>query len=336
MKASYYELRGPRDLHLRENELSDTLPPGELLARTEFSAVSAGTELAAWLGKPPLRPSQAYPRLIGYSNVAEVIAVGEGTGGIQIGDSVLTHQSHRTAFRCGVNEVLLSLRGASEPDRRTLAVSYFYHLGYAALLRAGYTPGHAVAIVGFGALGLATTQLVRAFGGWPVVFSGRPETARTVLQADVTVLAKTRPEAGDLTALTDMDGVDTVINTSDRWEDFLLSQQAARTGGTVVCLGFPGRGLPPPAFNPLDSQYFYDKQLSIHHCGHMPLEGSPSDVRFTLKRNLQYLFGLLRAGRLDAQPFIALEARFDELASLYDRFSKPVRPGYSALLRWRD
>ncbi|MEQ1760502.1 MAG: zinc-binding dehydrogenase, partial [Vicinamibacterales bacterium] len=175
MKASYYELQGPRTLRLEEEELGECLQSGELLARTEFSAISTGTEIAAWQGKPPLRPSRAYPRLVGYSNVAEVIAIGDETDGLRVGDHILTHQSHRTAFRCGTGDVLLSIRGVSESSRKALATAYLYHLGYAALLRAAYTPGHAVAIVGFGLLGLATAQLVHAFGGSPIVFTARPD-----------------------------------------------------------------------------------------------------------------------------------------------------------------
>ena len=62
-------------------------------------------------------------------------------------------------------------------------------------------------------------------------------------------------------------------------------------GGRISILGFPGRGEPLPDFNPLDPKWFYGKQLTLIGAGFSPrIECQPADLRFNLRRNLEYLF----------------------------------------------
>src|ERR1041385_2607253 len=171
MTAGVYELTGPRSLVLRQDVVPAEAVAGAIVAETEFTAVSRGTELAAWNGKPPVPPSSVYPRVVGYCNVARVVSTGAGVTGVTVGDHVLTHQSHRTAFHCAAQEVLLRIDG-NEELRRRLVCTYLFHLGYAALQRGEFRPGDYVAVVGLGTLGLATAALLKAFGAEPLLFSG--------------------------------------------------------------------------------------------------------------------------------------------------------------------
>jgi 2-desacetyl-2-hydroxyethyl bacteriochlorophyllide A dehydrogenase len=335
MNASIYRLTGPGQLHMEQMELAaDSLPDDEIVAATVFSVISPGTELAAWLGKPPLRPGAVYPRLMGYCNTAIVTHVGAGVHDVRVGDAILTHQSHRSHFRCAAKEVLLVLSGGTAEMQQRMATTYLYHLGYMALIDGGYVPGHDVAIIGFGALGFAAASLVRAFGGDPVVFTSRPAIASQLLPG-ITV----RPKAATNDAFPSralLDGADIVIETSDAWDDYLLALRSARKGGTVVLLGFPGRGQNPPGFNPLDSQFIYDKSLTIRQVGHVVERAlSPTEVRFTLPRNLRYLFSLIERGAVDPSPFLA--ARFDwtDLAGAYASLASREGAFLSAVLDWR-
>ena len=52
----------PGQLALREEPLASP-GDGEILCETIVTAISPGTELAAWRGLPPLRPGVVYPRL---------------------------------------------------------------------------------------------------------------------------------------------------------------------------------------------------------------------------------------------------------------------------------
>ena len=74
LTAKVFELTGPRQLVLNPSPLDDeTLQDGDLLAQTIVSAISPGTETAAYIGAPPLRPGKVYPRVVGYCNVARIV-----------------------------------------------------------------------------------------------------------------------------------------------------------------------------------------------------------------------------------------------------------------------
>ena len=331
-----YELTAPGALQRRPERIDlDRIPPTSIVAQTVFSVLSPGTECAAWLGKPPLRPSKVYPRVLGYCNVARVVAVGAEVVGITPGNLVLTHQCHRSIFCCDASKALLvGPASLSVASQQRMAASYLYHISYLALIDGGYRPGYETAVIGFGALGFTAASLVSVYGGRPLVFSSRPplrDGPGSIPHArfhDKTSNAIVAAPGG-------MGGVDLVINTSDSWEDYALGLTLARRGGTIALVGFPGRGLAPAPNNPLDSQYFYDKALHVFQVAHDYEVDVPAiDVRFTLKRNLAHLFALLEEGRLDPTPLIATRFKSDELAGALDLLAARRSEAKSALLEW--
>lgn len=330
MKSIIYELEAPYKLIQKEVELDESLASSEILAETEYSVISTGTELAAWVGKPSLRPSIQYPRLMGYCNLAKVIKLGTGVTDISVGDYILTHQSHRTAFVCKQSDVLLHVTDKNESMRKKISATYLYHLGYSALLMGCYSPGHHVAIIGMGAVGIATASLVKVFGSEPIIFTNQNSQFSLAFKKDAYYPGLTNE-------LCDMDGVDIVINTSDSWSDYLLSLQLARKGGEVICIGFPGRGRIQPEFNPLDSQYLYDKQLSIKQCGYMPnIDVKPIDIRFTLKRNMRYLSTLIYGGVIDPFHILTKEFLWKNLDQVYPLLLSREAGVHSSLISWKS
>ena len=180
-----------------------------------------------------------------------------------------------------------------------------------------------------GTLGITTGSLCRAFGSEPHVFSNQKVSGFS------SVFRKEHPAAGFLEKMGDLAGADLVVNTSNLWSDHRLSLQIARKGGTIVYLAFPGRGTQAPDFNPLDSQFFYDKQLALKHCGHVT-EGDPPpiDARYTLKRNMGYLAGLILSGRIDPTEIISTEASWDGLDAVYGALESRKAGMHSAIIRW--
>ena len=140
--ARVASLEGPRQLVWRTEALPERIPDGELLCETIVTAISPGTEVAAYQGLPPLREGVAYPRVQGYCNVARVVSCGTGVTGFSAADRVLTFSSHRSHFTIPADQVLLRLPDAAV-DGET-ACSYLFHLGYNAVLRGGVRPGSRV------------------------------------------------------------------------------------------------------------------------------------------------------------------------------------------------
>ena len=304
----------------------EQISASEILAKTLYSAISPGTELAAWRGDKPLREGNIYPRLVGYCNVAQVRAKGAQVSGVEVGDFILTHQSHRSAFIADKSAVLTVI--PKEMNLVWVSTTYLYHLGYSALLKANPGPGATVAIVGLGTLGFATLLLANALGYRVTGFSNQPTQLPDPLQQQITVHGKSiGPETESR--------FDLVINTSNDWQDHRLSMQLARKGGTIAVIGFPGRTQPTPDFNPLESQYFYDKQLTLTACGMVPnLDVPEHEIRFTIKRNCAFLLDLIHKGRLNAELLITEVLPWHELAQAYDKLENRSSGLRTCILDW--
>lgn len=337
-KNYLYELHSPFNLKKIEfNANHYALNDDEIYAETEYTAISAGTEIAAWMGKTGLRPGSTYPRLIGYCNLAKVIKMGSHVKNLNLGDYILTHQSHRTTFICKQKDILLQVVDENEDVRKKMTVLYLYHLGYAALMTGNLRPGNQVAIIGMGTLGIATAALLKAFGMQPFIFTDQIVRKEWKNKMGFHfIFPKNANESDFKKELYDLDGADIVINTSDEWSDFLLSQQIARKGGKIICVGFPGRDKKSPTFNPLDSQYFYDKQLCIKHSGYSTdIEADAIDVRFTLKRNMKYLASLVTLNLINPFDILSQEFKSENLQDAYDFIASRKHGQYSALIGWK-
>ena len=120
----------PRELVFEERQLSYTKQDEySILAKTLVTAISPGTETAAWLGLPPLRTGPVvYPRLVGYCNVAEVVHCGSKCSGIKPGDRILTFQSHCSHFLVNFSDVLAVV--PDDLDSQSAVKAYLFHLGY--------------------------------------------------------------------------------------------------------------------------------------------------------------------------------------------------------------
>ena len=335
--SDIYELVGPRQMVVRQETIDlNRLGPGEVAARTIVSVVSPGTELAAYVGAPPLRSMKVYPRVNGYCNIAEVVAVGAGVEGVRAGDRISTHQSHRSAFCCDAGRINAVL--TPHDDAVAQATLYLWHLGYYPLLRGGAHAGHNVAVVGLGTLGLTAVAMSKLAGCNVLAFSERAGACKKAIEfgadlalpkAHMAMLQEKLPE------VTNGVGVDLVISTSNSWEDWEFALQIVRDGGAIAVLGFPGRGLGPPRFNPLGSQYLYDKELTIISCGNPPAcEIAPRDLRFTLKRNYSYLSGIIRQQRIPANAIVTDVVDWAELKDVYRRMEQREDGLLTVALKW--
>jgi len=334
--SSVVELSAPKRLHFRQEPLDvDGLSPCHIAAKTLFSAISPGTELAAWAGDPPLRPGNVYPRLVGYCNVAEVIGVGSQVKEFSIGDHILSMQSHRSAFICHEDEITLKL--PTKTDLIAACTTYLFHLGYNALLKGCFKPGHHVGIVGLGTLGLGAVAVSTSVGAVVMAISNQPESRQLAGRFGAAgVFEKNHDASGnDIAVQTQGTGLDIVIVTSNAWSDWKLALQLARKGGTICVIGFPGRNNPIPPFNPLDSQYFYDKQLQLIACGQSPKQDLlPELFRFTVKRNCVYLLGLIHNQKLPARDLVASVHPRGEIEAVYQRMEQREFGPRTCVLDW--
>lgn len=333
--AKIYELSGPKELHLKEETIVfDQVRPDHFVARTLYSAISPGTETAAFRGAEPLRPGNIYPRVLGYCNVAEVVFAGVEVTTVAVGDLVLTQQSHRSAFSSRESD--FHIRLAAGTDLRHATTAYLYHLGYHSLLTSGCTAGHHAGIIGLGVLGYTSAVLAKIAGLNVVAFSDQPASSIPELSGyAIPVFSKQATHETAIADLTGGTGLDVMINTSNSWEDWRLALLYANKGGQIVNLGFPGRDQPPPPFNPLDPAYVYTKNLTIKALSPLDETGGPHYIsRFSLQRNMRYILGLIGNGAIRSEEIIETEASCLDLGEQYEIYLSKKRK-LTTLLNWK-
>jgi threonine dehydrogenase-like Zn-dependent dehydrogenase len=278
---------------------------------------------------------KVYPRVVGYCNVAEVVAKGSSVTKYEVGNRILTFQSHRTAFSCPEDKVVLKIPESA--DLMAAATTYLFHLGYHALLRGDFQPGHNVAVLGLGTLGLTTVALASISGARVYALSNQPSSLE--LAAEFGARETWRKDIQDLRDRLNLStggtGIDLLVTSSGSWEDWWLALSLVRKGGKICVLGFPGRTEPIPNFNPLDSRFFYDNQLSLIACGYTPdYEISAADIRFTIKRNCQFLLELIMQGKLPAKRLISMTADWREIGKVYEALAGRKNPILTCILNW--
>jgi 2-desacetyl-2-hydroxyethyl bacteriochlorophyllide A dehydrogenase len=333
--SKVYTLSGPRQLFLKEEEIRlDDLGEAEIVAETIYSAISPGTETAAYLGISPLRPGNIYPRVVGYCNIAKVIACGSSVTNWTEGDYMLSFQSHRTSFK--INESDFALKLDPGINLKEVAVTYLFHLGYHAIISANAKAGHNIAVIGVGTLGLATALMIKLIGAIPFALSNQTPPLSLIKQK-ISIYQKNADCLKDIQGITHGTGIDIVINTSNTWTDWKLALELIRKGGTIVNVGFPGRGQVLPDFNPLDPTYIYFKNIQIKTLSYInETDTSVLDFRFNMKRNLEYLLDKIIDGSINANCILTEEIHYTRLEEQYEKYTTHQHQLYSTLINWKN
>jgi threonine dehydrogenase-like Zn-dependent dehydrogenase len=326
-------LPAPKQLVFEAEQLDDaSLGVSEVLCETLVSVISPGTELAAYCGAPPLRPGVVYPRLVGYCNVARVLARGSSVSSVAVGDRILTLQSHRSHFKTTATDIVALVPSAL--TSRDAACGYLYQLGYNAVLRADVRLGSSVAVIGMGALGLTTVAMAALAGAKVFALSDYPaasERARTFGAA----ACFSRSQASDLYSALRGVGADVVVSTTGSWADWRIALNAAGEQGTIAVLGFPGRESPEVPFNPLESATFYVKQLRIVATGHSPHHPEPKGfLPFNLRDNMRRIFEWMTQGSLKPAGLVSGEFRGLELRDAYESLLRRDGAPVTFALTW--
>lgn len=189
----------------------------ELLIRSELTLISPGTERASLLGLP--NTPKNYPMYPGYSNIGEVIEVGEGVQGISVGDKVASVGNHASLITIAANRAL------KVPDNVPSEEAVFFNLWCISLQgvrKAKIELGESVLILGQGLIGQLALQLAKLSGGFPTI------------TADV---------AADRLELSLRLGADLILNPKgDNFEKRLLEA----TGGMGANVVIEATGAPEP------------------------------------------------------------------------------------------
>ena len=331
---------------------------GCVLVRTAFSCVSTGTELAGLRasGKPlwsriltephNVRKAVAMVRArgiaetlrvvrgavearspTGYSACGEVMTLGEGVSEFAVGDLVACAGA-QSAYHAEVIRVPRNLC-VRVPDGLSLDAASTVTLGAIALQgvrRAQPTLGETFAVIGLGAIGQLTVQLLKANGCRVVAMDIDPARVALAgtLGADYGLGADDGGAQESVFRATDGYGVDGVLITASSSSDAIVSLafRLCRKKGRVVLVGDVGLNI--------DRAEIYEKELDfLVSTSYGPgrydrryeedgLDYPIGHVRWTENRNMAEYLALLAGGRVRVGELIAGRYAVENAPAAYE------------------
>ena len=144
----------------------------EVTVELAFSAISAGTEKANYIGmRNGINVAEdaeaVFPRTVGYSGAGTVTAVGEGVTDIKVGDRVVVywgkHQKNITVSR----ENVVGIPDGVSLEEASMALISTFPL--AAIRKTKLEIGESALVMGLGILGIFAVQELRAAGAYPII-----------------------------------------------------------------------------------------------------------------------------------------------------------------------
>ena len=328
---------------------------GQVLIRTNRSLVSLGTERmlvefgkASLLAKAKQQPDKVkqvlnkikteglkttleavankldQPIPLGYCNVGEVVAVGEGVTEFAIGDRVASNGAH-AEYVCVPKNLVAHIPSNVTDDEATFTV--VGAIGLQGIRLINPTLGETIVVIGMGLIGMLSAQLLIANGCKVIGVDLDEEKLRLSQQWGVIPF---HPKSeGDLVAFVNAKtsgiGCDGVLITASSKTNDIISQSAqiARKRGRIVLVGVVGLQL--------SRAEFYEKELSFQvscsygpgrYDDHYELKGQDYPlpfVRWTEKRNFETVLQALATSKLQVKEMISEVVPLAEYQKIYSR-----------------
>jgi predicted dehydrogenase/threonine dehydrogenase-like Zn-dependent dehydrogenase len=267
------------------------------------------------------------PLPLGYCNVGQVLAVGEGVTDISVGDRVASNGPHAEVV-CVPRNLVSKIPDKVSEDEAAFTVIGSIGLQGVRLLNP--TLGETAVVIGLGLIGLLTAELLRLNGCRVIGVDLDEQKLKIAAQKGIITC---NPSQGDnpvkfVEGLTGGIGADGVIITASAKSDEIISQAAlmSRKRGRIILVGVIGLNL--------SRAEFYEKELSFQvSCSYGPgrydddYEQKGADyplpfVRWTENRNFQTILQLIESGLLDVKPFITEVVPLEEYQTIYGDMGK--------------
>ncbi|HEY2910619.1 MAG TPA: zinc-binding dehydrogenase [Gemmataceae bacterium] len=332
----------PYKAGVREVQLADP-NPNQILIAAEYSAVSAGTELAVYTGthqwlQDPNLPDWKFPFRSGYSAAGRVLKIGqEFPGGFKEGDRVSFPGNHASAELLTVGHE--RCRVWKMPDNlpfERAAIACIARYGLGASVRAGLTLGRSAAVLGLGIIGQFALRCLIAAGASPVVGIDAVKMRRdAALAAGADFIID--PSAGDvkeqLGACLGTRGAEIVADATGVPDAIPVAMSLACDAGQVVVVGSPrGKAKDVNFYDDLHRRYI---EVTGAH-GNMLFE--PAHTRLAgawdINKAQMWLLRSLAAGRLSLAGLVTHTITPEQLGSAYEGLLKDKDHYLGVLVKW--
>lgn len=234
---------GVNQVELRKEPVRDPAA-GEVVIRANKTLISTGTEgiCLGRLFEPGSHWDQwvKYPFSPGYSMAGEIVAVGEGVTGFQVGDRVASRSPHRQYVVTGTARLAPIPAGISDEEATWFGLA---NIVQNAVRRAEHALGEAVVVIGLGLLGQLVVQYARLLGAREVIAIDTAQKRLEMAQAHGATAVIPRSVADayeEVMRLTDGGGAEVVYDVTGNAAVLPAALPLVRRFGRLMILGDTG------------------------------------------------------------------------------------------------
>lgn len=256
MRVKRVLVPGRHRVLLDEIEIPRRPGPGQVAVETEFTFISAGTELANYTGldRSVDVPGSwcAYPWAAGYANVGRIVELGAGVSGYQVGDRVFSSSKHQQIQHLRVYEPgamgglpidKMLARVPEGLDGAVAAACIMPEIALSALSNTRWRLNDKVGVWGLGMIGNMAAQLYRLAGCRVIGID--PTASRRQVAISLGIDAVVSPEAAairdEVCAMGGDESLDIGVDAVGEAAVIDSIHGHVRKFGQIVLLGSPRR-----------------------------------------------------------------------------------------------
>jgi 2-desacetyl-2-hydroxyethyl bacteriochlorophyllide A dehydrogenase len=256
--------------------------------------------------------------------------VGDSVDGFEVGDSVFSWAAH-------TSHAIMSAEQLTEvPEGVEESVAVFGTLAQIALngvRLGGITLGECAVIAGVGPVGVLALQIARISGAFPLVAIDLSDDRLQIASdhgADHTINPKGQDPVAELSRITKARMVDVVYDVTGSPSFTPEGLRFLRKAGRMVILGSP-RG--PTTVDLHEEVHTLGLRIiGAHNAMHPPVETHCN--QWTLARDLELFFDLVRAGRLRVDDLVSHRFSWRDAPKAYQLLAEKREETMCLLLDW--
>jgi 2-desacetyl-2-hydroxyethyl bacteriochlorophyllide A dehydrogenase len=315
----------------------EQLDPNEVLIKTEYSFISAGTELANYTGREPqvFQPGSwcAYPWKSGYANVGIVQAVGKEVTRAKTGQRVFTFGPHASLIKMSESRLIVEV--PEEIDPAIAAASRMAGVATTAVILSDIPKNGWVVVYGLGMVGNLAAQAFQILGcrviGVDPVESRRQLAERCGISITI---GGTQDEVQQAVhKLTNGRMAEVAVDAVGHSGVVLQAIKTTATHGQLVLLGSPRVPVEANVTELLSEIHlrFITLRGALEWC--LPTYSELPNTE-SLYSKQEMIFDWLKTGKLKVEPQISHRLRPEQIKEAYDGLLNQPEQFTGVVIEW--
>ena len=323
----------PGKAALVERELPE-MKENEVLIKTLYTVVSAGTEKANVLDLPNTAVYGKFPKVEGYAGIGIVEQIGSLVTKVKVGDRVLVYHGTHAQYSIRPETHIYPVHEDIPDVWGPFAVVGAMGLG--GLRKAELELGESAMVMGLGLLGMFALQCAAWSGACPLIAADlNPERRALALKlgADYAFDPAEPDFVEKVKAVTRGQGVNVIVE---------VTGAAVALEQALDCVARQGRIALNGCTRVSDCHVDYYRQV---HCPGVKLIGAHNMVRpkvdsyphyWTNEADCLALVRLMEKGKIQVDPILSTVASPEQCEEIYDRLCKDKRFPLGVVFDWKN